>query len=246
MKLSTSLIAVKKITSTQSRSNFSDDDIEQTAKLILELEGVINPIVVRRTSLQSYEVIDGEFEYHAAARAREIDPRKGEMIGVFIIEPENEELIRKQVELLRKSKSAIPSLSTRLIDNGSISNITESRLINTETRITNIELRGESRLLELQAEFRLEIQKVNERLKEVETKLPKPIEPLEAVNTFSLPELTSKLKRLKVKNQIIERIISERQKSKFTSFSNIVERIDGLAEKTMLKILDSFTEGVNK
>ncbi|MDF5727514.1 MAG: ParB N-terminal domain-containing protein [Rhizonema sp. PD38] len=245
MKLSTSLIAVKKITSIQSRSNFSDDDIEQAAKLILELEGVINPIVVRRTSLQSYEVIDGEFEYHAAARAREIDPRKGEMIGVFIIEPENEELIRKQVELLRKSKSAVPSLSTHLIDNGSISNITELRLINTETRITNIESRGESRLLELEAEFRLEIKKVNERLKEVENKLPKPIEPLEAVNNFSLPELTSKLKRLKVKNQIIERIISERHKSKFTSFSNIVERIDGLADKTMLKIIDSFTESVN-
>ncbi|MDF5715030.1 MAG: ParB N-terminal domain-containing protein [Rhizonema sp. NSF051] len=244
MKLSTSLIAVKKITSTQSRSNFSDDDIEQTAKLILELEGVINPIVVRRTSLQSYEVIDGEFEYHAAARAREINPRKGEMIGVFIIEPENEELITKQIELLRKPKPALPSGSTRSIDKDSISTVTESRLINTETRITNIESRGESRLLELQAEFRLEIQKVNERLKEVETKLPKPIEPLEAVNTFSLPELTSKLKRLKVKNQIIERIISERQKSKFTSFSNIVERIDGLADKTMLKIIDSFSESI--
>ena len=35
MKLSTSLIAVKKIISAQERSNFSDDDIEQAAKLIL-------------------------------------------------------------------------------------------------------------------------------------------------------------------------------------------------------------------
>ncbi|MDF5721571.1 MAG: ParB N-terminal domain-containing protein [Rhizonema sp. PD37] len=244
MKLSTSLIAVKKITSTQSRSNFSDDDIEQAAKLILELEGVINPIVVRRTSLQSYEVINGEFEYQAAVRAREINARKGEMIGVFIIEPENEELITKQIELLRKPKPALPSESTRSIDKEFISTVTESRLINTETRITNIESRGESRLLELQAEFRLEIQKVNERLEEVENKLPKPIEPLEAVNTFSLAELTYKLKRLKVKNQIIERIISERQKSKFTSFSNIVERIDGLADKTMLKIIDSFSENI--
>ena len=244
MKLSTSLIAVKKITSPQSRSNFSDDDIEQAAKLILELEGVINPIVVRRTSLESYEVVDGEFEYYAAARAREINPRKGEMIGVFIIEPENEELIIKQVELLRKPKPPLSSVSTHSIDRDSISTITESRLINTETRITNIESRGESRMIELQAEFRLEIQKVNDRLKEIENRFPKPIEPLEAVNTFSLPELTSKLKRVNVKNQIIERIISERQKSKFTSFSNIVERIDGLAEKTMLKILDSFYEGV--
>ena len=206
---------------------------------------MINPIVVRRTSLQSYEVVDGEFEYYAAARAREIDPRKGEMIGVFIIDPENEELIIKQVELLRKPKPALPSVSTHSIDSNSISTIIESRLINTETRIKNIESRGESRMIELQAEFRLEIQKVNERLKEIENKVPKPIEPLEAVNTFSLPELTSRLKRVNIKNKIIEKIISEREKSKFTSFSNIVERIDGLAEKTMLKILDSFSEGVH-
>jgi ParB family chromosome partitioning protein len=105
MKLSTSLVAVKKINSTVDRSKFSDDELERTAKLILEAEGIINPLILRRTSLESYEVVDGDFEYYAAAKAREKDPRKGEMIGAFIIEPENEEVLKEQVEVLRKQGS---------------------------------------------------------------------------------------------------------------------------------------------
>jgi hypothetical protein len=105
MKLSTSLVAVKKIASNKPRSIFADDELEQAAKLILSSEGVVNPIIVRRNGLQSYEVVDGDFEYYAANRARELDPRKGEMIGVFIIEPENEDNLTQQIEVFRKQKN---------------------------------------------------------------------------------------------------------------------------------------------
>jgi hypothetical protein len=252
MKLSTSLVAIKKITSSFPRSNFADDEIEEAAKLILAVEGVINPIVVRRESINTFEVVDGHFEYYAAARAREIDPRKGEMIGAFIIEAENEESITKQVKLLRKPKAAIPnkisipdsvsvdsnSFETRLIN-------MESRSTNTEYRVTNLESRFENRTIELQTEFRSEIQQINARLKEIENRIPKPIEALEALNTLGLPKLTSQLKRVNVNVKIIEKIVSEREKSKFTSFGNVVDRIKGLGDKTMLKIIDSFSEGVS-
>ena len=108
MKLLTSLAAVRKISSTVARSNFSADEIEQAAHLIIEVEGTINPIILRRTSLESYEVIDGHFEYYAAVRAREISPLKGETIQAVILEPENERALLEQVELLRKSVSPKP------------------------------------------------------------------------------------------------------------------------------------------
>ncbi|QMS86729.1 helix-hairpin-helix domain-containing protein [Nostoc edaphicum CCNP1411] len=244
MKLATSLVAVKKITSSKLRSIFADDELEQAARLILDSEGVINPIVVRRTSLQSYEVVDGDFEYFAAVRAREIDPRKGEMIGVFIIESENEETLTKQVKLFRKSKALIAkniSVSSDGIESPLIN--TESRFINTESRMTNLESRFENRTIELQTEFRLEIKNINDRLKEIENRIPKPMEPLEALNTLSLSELTSKLRRVGINIKIIEKIISERNNGKFKSFSNVVDRIKGLGDKTMLKIIDSFAEG---
>ncbi|ODG96471.1 hypothetical protein A4S05_18240 [Nostoc sp. KVJ20] len=244
MKLSTSLVAVKKITSSKPRSTFADDELEQAAQLILESEGVVNPIVVRRTSLQSFEVVDGDFEYYAAARAKEIDIRKGEMIGVFIIESENEEALTKQVELFRKSKAFINNnvsassdgIESRLIN-------MESRSSNTESRVTNLESRFENRTIELQTEFRLEIKNINDRLKEIENRIPKPMEPLEALNTLSFSELTSKLRRVGINIKIIEKIISERDNGKFKSFSNVVDRIKGLGDKTMLKIIDSFAEG---
>ncbi|NJM71903.1 MAG: hypothetical protein HC862_17830 [Scytonema sp. RU_4_4] len=245
MKLSTSLVAVKKITSRKPRSNFADEQIEQVAKLILESQGIINPIVVSRTSLQSYEVVDGDFEYYAAARAKEIDPRTGEMIGVFIVEPENEESIKNQINLLRKQQSEIPS-NVSVPSNGkdSISTNIESRMTNTEVRVTNVESRFENRTNELQAEFRYEIQKINDRLKYFESIIPRQVEPLEALNTLPLSELTSKLKRVNINSKIIEKIVNERKQAKFTSFSNVVERIKGLGEKTMLKIIDSFSEGI--
>ncbi|NUN66412.1 ParB N-terminal domain-containing protein [Pseudanabaena biceps] len=106
MKLSTSLVAVKKITATSSRLDFESEQIERLAEQILRAEGIISPLIVRRTSLQSYEIVSGYFEYHAAVRAREIDPRKGEMIAVYIIEPDDErmsEAITEQIKLLHRS-----------------------------------------------------------------------------------------------------------------------------------------------
>jgi ParB family chromosome partitioning protein len=106
MKLSTSLVAVKKINSNVPRSEFLEDELNRTAELILKAEGIINPPVIRRTSLESYEVVNGYFEYYAAVKAREIDPRKGEMIGAFIIESENEEVLMDQVKVLRNRESS--------------------------------------------------------------------------------------------------------------------------------------------
>jgi Asp-tRNA(Asn)/Glu-tRNA(Gln) amidotransferase C subunit len=105
MKLSTALVAVKKINSAVPRSNFSESELNRAAELILKAEGIINPLVIRRTSLESYEVVAGDFEYHVAARAREIDPRKGEMIGAFIIDAENEEVLLEQIKALRMRAS---------------------------------------------------------------------------------------------------------------------------------------------
>jgi ParB family chromosome partitioning protein len=237
MKLLTSLVPVKKITCTQPRSIFSDDQLEKAAQSILESKGVINPIVVRRIDLQSYELVDGVFEYYAAARAREIDPRQGEMITVFIMEPENEEALTKQVELFRKSKSVIPNnLVSTDADNTSL------QLANMESRLTNMESRFDNRTHELQTEFKNEIKKINQKLQEMETTIPKPMEPLAALNTLELPELTRKLKGVNAK--IIEKIIKERQTNgNFKSFSDVVARITGLGDKTMLKIIDSFTQG---
>lgn len=101
MKLSTSLVAVKKITSGRDRSAFPDEQINEIARLILRVEGVINPLILRRTGLDAYEVVDGDLEYYASVKAREIDPLKGEFLSAFILDSDNEESLKKQVQMLR-------------------------------------------------------------------------------------------------------------------------------------------------
>ena len=105
MLLSSEFILVKEITSNVPRSNFNKSDIQELAELILEAEGVIRPITVRPTGIDSYEVIDGHLEYWAAVRAKEINPRDGERIGAFVVEGKKAEAIEKQVKLLNKIHS---------------------------------------------------------------------------------------------------------------------------------------------
>lgn len=153
MKLPTKIIPVKKISSTVARSSFPAEEIEKVANLILEVEGIINPIILRRTGLESYEVVEGHFEYHAAVRAREISLLKGEMIQAIILEPENEAVLLEQVELLRKdSKSKL---------------ITEENNNNLESRLANLEQVCQSQL----EEFRKDNRKIKLALAQIEHKV---------------------------------------------------------------------------
>jgi hypothetical protein len=227
MKLSTSLVAIKKISYNKPRSNFDEDKLEQAAQLILECEGVINPIVVRRTSLQSFELVDGYFEYHAAARAREIDPRKGEMIGVFIIEDENEEVLTKQVKLFRQSQS----------DNSTPSNLTVQDL---EKFINNLELRFDKLTTQIFDQTSVNARLENE-VKELKKQIVNKVNPLEVFQKLHPFEIAEKLVNagvdIKKASQIAEVVNIERKKEQFKSLNDLVERVKIPYGKKMIKAI---------
>ncbi|WGV26613.1 ParB N-terminal domain-containing protein [Halotia branconii] len=241
MKLSTSLVAIKKIISSKPRSLFAEEKLEQAAELILESEGVINPIVVRRTSLQSYEVADGDFEYYAASRAREIDPRKGEMIGVFIIEDENEETLTKQVEVFRKPKDNIPV-------------ITEWNSKDIEKFLINLESRFEKITKQLLEQATTHVQLEN-KVKSLEQKLADKVEPLEVFRKFDKLNIASRLINVgipeKRASMIAEVVENERSKEQFKSLNDVVERVKishgksmqrGISSNKMLDIVDLWSK----
>lgn len=231
-KLFPSLVAVKRITSAVPRSNFAEADLDKLARLILESGGLINPIVVRRNGMDAYEIVDGDFEYYAAARAKEIEPLKGETIGAFILEEENEELLLQQLEIHRK---------TAITENKSVSEVPQQSS-SFEQRLTNIETRLENRINELKAEYTREKQALIERVKDVESRIPKPVPLLEALNTQKESQLRINLNNAGIKSQIIDQIIIQRDLEPFTSFENVLERIKGkgLGEKTMIKLIDKW------
>ncbi len=237
MKLSTSLVAVKKITCKSPRSLFADDELEQAANLILATEGVLNPIVVRRTSLKSYEVVDGIFEYYAAARAREIDPKKGEMIGAFVIEEDNEELLTQQVKLFRNNdpKPIINPVITEDILTNFINNL-ESRL----DKIAHQLIEATTAKVKLEYE-----------IKDLQKQLTNKAEVLELFNNLDASQLASKLKITGIKQytQISDAVVTERNKQRFQSLNDVVNRvkikrgqksITAISSKKMLDIVDSW------
>jgi len=283
-KLSPSLVAVKRITSAVSRSNFPDRDLDKLARLILDAGGLINPIIVRRTSMDAYEIVDGDFEYYAAARAKEIEPLKGETIGAFILEEENEELLLEQLEILRKTAFAVIADQNETPQELSITEVsveseTPEPSSSLEQRLTNIEARLETQINELKAEHVREKQVLAERIQEfenlisqqlpllieaqlasrinelksepasekptlvetvqsVEQVISQPMSLLAALNTQDKIQLAANLKAAGLNAPIIQLILKERDVRPFVSFANVVERIKGLADKTMIKIID--------
>ena len=296
-KLLASLVLVKKITSTVPRDNFADRDLEKVAQLILELGGLINPIILRRNGMDAYEIVDGDFEYYAAAKAREINPQKGETIGAFILEPENEELLLEQVQALRKSAktdnlverpetgffeentSSQPADSIKnpvsLVEvPNSCENETPQSSSSLEQRLTNIEAQFASQINELKAEYTREKQVLAQSIQEVENRIlqqvsllveagladrinqltpPSPTEKqvvenvtsesmslLSALNTLDKNQLLVNFKDAGLKPPVIQTIIKERGVQPFVSFTNVVERVKGLSEKVMIKIIDKW------
>jgi len=303
-KLFPSLVAVKRITSAVPRSNFAEPELEKLARLILDSGGLINPIIVRRNGMDAYEIVDGDFEYYAAARAKEIEPLKGETIGAFILEEENEELLLEQLEILRKTAitenlvdlpetgffhentSSQPADSIKnpvsLVEVPNLGeNETPQESSSLEQRLTNIEAQFASQINELKAEYAREQkvlaqsiqefenrilqqvpllveaglanrinelksesppekQVVVERIPEVENVTSESMSALEALNTLEKNQLSANLKDAGLKLPIIQIILKERDVRPFISFANVVERVKGLADKTMIKIIDKW------
>ena len=79
--------------------------IDRLANLILDSEGIINPVFVKKIGSNSYELVYGEIEYYAMMKVGKIDPEKGESIAAFIIKEDQQELIKQQIYFLRKSLS---------------------------------------------------------------------------------------------------------------------------------------------
>lgn len=232
--ISFSLVDVKNITSDIPRSSFPEADLEHLAKLILEAGGIIRPLVLKVTGVESYTIVDGHFEYYAAVRAREKDARKGEMVNAFVISPKSEDIVAKQAETLRgvefpDKQVKIPTTATNL-----------------ETRLANVELRLEKQINDLRSELAQERQKAEDKQKQIESQIPKQIAPLEAFNTLSSDELVLRFRSAAVTGKKAEKVIqnieTQRKKKKFESLIDVVTRVDGLSDKAMVTIIDSWSQ----
>jgi len=230
------LVDVKSITSNVPRSQFKVDDLERIAQSILAAGGLVSPVLLKQTGAETYEVLAGDLAYYAALRAKEIAPRQGEMVNAFVVSPKQQATAIAQAADFSKTQE-MPIISD---EKKSIQGLSEG----SDLRLTNLESRLDSAFRDLKQSQERDVKRLEQELSEVKHQLPQKIEPLDAFNNFSISELAQKLAaanlRGKTAAKVIEAIEKERKKAKFTSFSDIVTRVNGLSEKRMLTILDTW------
>jgi hypothetical protein len=228
------LVDVKDITSDIPRSNFSEADLDSLADMIIDSGGIIRPLILKATGAESYSVVDGDFEYYAAVRAREKNPRKGEMVNAFVISPKIEDLVTKQATALREIESPDkvfkPDTTTSL-----------------EPRLTNIELRFEKQINELKSELAQERQRLDNKFQELSSKITQQSDPLNLLNNLEKDELFLKLQRSRISgaDKIAQAIVDGRQSKKpkpeFKDYRDVIKSVKGLGEKTILTIIDEWS-----
>lgn len=115
----------------------------------------------------------------------------------------------------------------------------------TDLRITNLESRLDEAIRDLKQSQDRDLKRLEQTVNDLKSQIPQRVEPLDAFNTLSLPELAQKLASANVRGKTAERMLKsiekERKKGEFKSFTDIVERIDGLGDKRMLAIIDTWS-----
>lgn len=235
MRLSTTFVPVRKIKPSVSRWNFSEEIVEQAARLVTKVEGIISPLVLRRESnSESYQVMYGNFEYYVAARASELEPRICETIAAFIIEPEDEAIVQEQINLFRYSQQF-----SEIIQFQPASDL-ESRLKSLELRQADLEFRQRS--LEMQKAQTLSSGTVKQQMYGAEQSSSQRANLLAAFNDLERTALLQYLRRTGLTGRnaekIVEMIEDERQRQPFGSLKEVVTRIKGLTYEKMVDLIE--------
>lgn len=266
MTLSLKLVPVRKIRSKIPLSQFAEAEVLQLAQSVLEAGGLINPLILLRTSLETYEVVMGDLEYHAAVKAREIDLLRGEMINSFIIEPENETSLQEQIAILRKKPTTPASESLEPQQPFPASKVLTREDL--REMVTKADLEAvKSELFALKREMVTHLEASESKiLAALRESLAKPVLPparlqppqetvldleaekkfIEAVfNTMEKPDLKNLFALTGITNatasKIIDSILKERP---FANSKDLLKRGKGIGEKTLAKLRSAYLEGI--
>lgn len=99
-KLMLSLVLVKRISSDIPAANFDPNELEIAGELSLAIGGfIVPPVLVRNSS--GYKVIAGNFQFHAAVLARQLNPKAGETIPAIVLESENQTTASAMLKMLK-------------------------------------------------------------------------------------------------------------------------------------------------
>ena len=232
MSFKTSLVDIDKIRSQVKRSTFSEEDLEKLAQLILQLNGLVTPLVVQEISLEKYEVIEGDFLFYGALKAWEIDDNF-EMIRAFIVNEEEKKLVFEQLQLLEDSFQKDQQ----------------------SNRIDNLEQKIHQLIKDSENNLSNQVEKISSQIITIEENLPARLDVLKAFNELAAIKLICPLEIAEFSPPEIDKLIrliqKERKKRPFQSLSELVERskinqgkttVRLITEVKLIKIIDRWSK----
>ena len=228
MKYLPSLVTVRDIQPRTSRAEHPSEIIERMARHILASGALARPLVVRQTGLESFELLDGELAYHAAARARELDPIRAEAVLAFLATRENEAELLKQVALLSPEASSEGKRPPEPIGDVSVILARLEQMLTQQFRQQEEHQRQENEAFRL---ANLELAK----------RIPQPPRVLRLLNGEDDDLLAHALLQTGKRNaEAVHAAI--RAERPFHSFQEASKRVAGLTDGRVLKLID-FCEG---
>ncbi|MCW6038964.1 ParB N-terminal domain-containing protein [Spirulina subsalsa FACHB-351] len=242
------MIDIENIICNSPRSDFSESQLEKLADYILKVEGLLQPVIVKKAGFESYELIAGELAYHAAMRAKEKNPHQGEMVNAFVIQEAQQSYVIEQLAAFFEALSPHISQGVEAPETPGIVPAQDDQ------RLFNLEQRLEQQGQEIRAEFNSLFQQLAERINLLETTPPP--EPsaetsgpvmglLDSLNVLDGKSLRSELERRNIPRASIlaNAIITARDKQPqqvFRGYGDVVASVKGLGDKTLIKMIDAF------
>lgn len=150
-------------------------ELEYLARTIVELGNLIRIPLVKQQGIDIYRLISGYFDYYAFLKARELNPELPDRIRVFIIDKNNSQSVLNQLEAIKKleqvtlSPSITPEQSPQDLNQDLVFSNLAASIKDLETNLVN---HIANSISQSQAEI----------LSNFESKLPKPLLPLQAFN----------------------------------------------------------------
>lgn len=119
-------VDVKSISSNVPRSSFAESDLEKIADSILDVDGLIRPLILEKIGVEKYIVVDGHQEYYAAVIAKGKNINKAEMVNAFVIADNTRSAAILQLNLLKQSLTN--TIATPIIDRHMLTEVLSSTI----------------------------------------------------------------------------------------------------------------------
>jgi len=206
------------------RETFSETELENLANLIIEMGGLIRPVILKKADNKKvderYNIISGDLEYYASVIANQKVPDI-EMINAFVVDKEAENIALQQIQLLSPSPGLITTPEK-----------TDNPL---ELRMNNLEKRLETHLQAIREEYQKEIKRLEEKIIISPPPSPPSKSILDLLNTCD----ANQLKKGGIPPASVNDFLKKRSEKPFNSLEDVLNRqVSGVKEKRLIKLVD--------